>query len=273
MDRGAWWAAVYGIAQCQTRLKRCSSSSSSRYHLFSASWMIIMLFFFWCKTHLLEEVLTHGRRVSQVDLREMGLGSKQTKPGTLPLDFSVLWDNNFSYGLPRWLSGKESTCLCRRCQRHKFHTWNGEIPWRRKWKFNGLNIYTQTLCDPMDCSPPGSSVHGDSPGKNTAVSCHFLLQGIFLNQELNLGFLHCGWIHYYWEVIAGGFITPGKHMCVCVCVCIHTCIYILIYLYTHIYMQLFSVLPRIFEHIFQKHIFLNKISECDIDQGSAKYRL
>ena len=24
-----------------------------------------------------------------------------------------------------------------------------------------------TLCDPMDCSPPGSSVHGDSPGKNT----------------------------------------------------------------------------------------------------------
>ena len=26
-----------------------------------------------------------------------------------------------------------------------------------------------TLCDPMDCSPPGSSVHGDSPGKNTGV--------------------------------------------------------------------------------------------------------
>ena len=33
-----------------------------------------------------------------------------------------------------------------------------------------------TLCDPMDCSPPGSSVHGDSPGKNTAVDCHSLLQ-------------------------------------------------------------------------------------------------
>ena len=28
-----------------------------------------------------------------------------------------------------------------------------------------------TLCDPMDCSPPGSSVHGDSPGKNTGVGC------------------------------------------------------------------------------------------------------
>ena len=37
-----------------------------------------------------------------------------------------------------------------------------------------------TLCSPMDCSPPGSSVHGDSPGKNTGVGCHALLQGIFL---------------------------------------------------------------------------------------------
>ena len=36
-----------------------------------------------------------------------------------------------------------------------------------------------TLGNPMDCSPPGSSLHGDSPGKNTGVGCHFLLQGIF----------------------------------------------------------------------------------------------
>ena len=28
-----------------------------------------------------------------------------------------------------------------------------------------------TLCEPVNCSPPGSSVHGDSPGKNTAVGC------------------------------------------------------------------------------------------------------
>ena len=39
-----------------------------------------------------------------------------------------------------------------------------------------------TLCDPMDCSPPGSSVHGDSPGKNTGVGCHALPQGIFPTQ-------------------------------------------------------------------------------------------
>ena len=44
-----------------------------------------------------------------------------------------------------------------------------------------------TLCDPMDCSPPGSSVHGDSPGKNTGVGCHFLLWGIFPAQGSNSG--------------------------------------------------------------------------------------
>ena len=40
-------------------------------------------------------------------------------------------------------------------------------------------------CDPMDWSLPGSSVHGDSPGKNTGVGCHFLLQGLFLTQGSN----------------------------------------------------------------------------------------
>ena len=43
----------------------------------------------------------------------------------------------------------------------------------------------------MDCSPPGSSVHGDGPSKNTGVVCHALLQGIFPIQESNGGLLHC----------------------------------------------------------------------------------
>ena len=93
-----------------------------------------------------------------------------------------------------------------------------------------------TLCNPLDCSPPGSSVHGDSPGKITGVGCHallqgnlpnpgieprspalqadslpsepprkpkntgvgslYLLQGIFPTQESNPGLLHCGQILY-----------------------------------------------------------------------------
>ena len=37
-------------------------------------------------------------------------------------------------GLPRWHSGKESTCQCRRHGRLGFHPWIGKIPWRRKWQ-------------------------------------------------------------------------------------------------------------------------------------------
>ena len=77
-----------------------------------------------------------------------------------------------------------------------------------------------TLSDPMNCSLPGSSIHGifqarvlewgaiafshglyrawNSPGQNTGVGSLSLLQGIFATQESNPGLLHC---------IAGGFFT------------------------------------------------------------------
>ena len=47
-----------------------------------------------------------------------------------------------------------------------------------------------TLCDPMAFSPPGSSISGIFPGKNTGVGCHFLLQGIFPTQGSNPGLPH-----------------------------------------------------------------------------------
>ena len=47
-----------------------------------------------------------------------------------------------------------------------------------------------TLCGPMDCSLSGSSYPWDSPGKNTGVGCHFLLQGIFPTQGWNPSLLH-----------------------------------------------------------------------------------
>ena len=53
------------------------------------------------------------------------------------------------------------------------------------------------LCDPMECSLPGSSLLGDSPGNITGVGCQALLQGIFLIQGLNPGFPHCRWILYH----------------------------------------------------------------------------
>ena len=50
----------------------------------------------------------------------------------------------------------------------------------------------------MDYRPSGSSVHGDSPGKNTGVGCHFLCQGIFPTLVSNPGPLHCRQILYHW---------------------------------------------------------------------------
>ena len=63
-----------------------------------------------------------------------------------------------------------------------------------------------TLCNPMDCSPPGSSVHEDSPGKNNGVGCHALLQGIFLTQGFNLGLLHL----LHWQGGPLPLVPPGK---------------------------------------------------------------
>ena len=54
-----------------------------------------------------------------------------------------------------------------------------------------------TFCNPRDCSPPGSFVHGDSPGKNIGVGCHALLQGISPTQGLNTGLLHHRQILYH----------------------------------------------------------------------------
>ena len=53
------------------------------------------------------------------------------------------------------------------------------------------------LCDPMDCSPPGSSVHGDSLGKNIGMGCHAVLQGNFPTQGWNPGLPNCRRILYH----------------------------------------------------------------------------
>ena len=71
---------------------------------------------------------------------------------------------------------------------------NGFLQWQlpRSW-FIWVSI-TQlcpTFFDPTDCGPPGSSVHGDYPGNNTGMGCHFFLQGIFPTQGSNPGLPPC----------------------------------------------------------------------------------
>ena len=49
-------------------------------------------------------------------------------------DCIILYSFQQCEGLPRWFSGKESACQCRRHRRHGFYPWVGKIPWRRKWQ-------------------------------------------------------------------------------------------------------------------------------------------
>ena len=58
-------------------------------------------------------------------------------------------------------------------------------------KVSVTQLHPALLCDPMDCTSPGSSVHGILQTRNTRGGCHFLLQGIFPMLGLNPGLLHC----------------------------------------------------------------------------------
>ena len=69
-----------------------------------------------------------------------------------------------------------------------------------------------TLCDPTDCSQPGSSVHGIFPGKNTAVGCRALLQEIFPTPRQNPGLLCL----LHWQ--AGSLpLVPPRSPKICKC--------------------------------------------------------
>ena len=63
-----------------------------------------------------------------------------------------------------------------------------------------------TLCNPMDCRLPGSSVLGDSPGKIMGVGCHALLQGTFPTQGLNPSLWHLP----LWQAGFLSLASPGK---------------------------------------------------------------
>ena len=78
-------------------------------------------------------------------------------------------------------------------------SWDGELPW--------------IICVLAQSRPTLQRPHGlqtarllcpwDSPGKNTGVCCHLLLQGIFLTQGSNLHLLH-------WQEGSWPLAPPGK---------------------------------------------------------------
>ena len=71
-------------------------------------------------------------------------------------------------------------------------------PQKAKWGHDCyLLSHVRLFATPWTAALPGSSVHGDSPGKDTGLGCHALLQGIFLTQGLNPGLRHYRKILYH----------------------------------------------------------------------------
>ena len=70
------------------------------------------------------------------------------------------------------------------------HDWATELNWGGSCCIKGCTSMLSHFLQPMDCSPPDASVHGNSPGKNTTVGCHSLLQGF--SQRRNWILFSCG---------------------------------------------------------------------------------
>ena len=69
---------------------------------------------------------------------------------------------------------------------HLFVRWFLAQEFLRSWCVYAKSLQScLTLCDPMDCSLPGSSVHGILLARITGGGYHFLLQGILLTQGSN----------------------------------------------------------------------------------------
>ena len=65
-------------------------------------------------------------------------GYSNTKVATNNNMWTWLWKMNLSHedhlGIPRWCSGKDPACQCRRRKRHGLDPWVGKVRWRRKWQ-------------------------------------------------------------------------------------------------------------------------------------------
>ena len=106
------------------------------------------------------------------------------------------------YGLAYCLSQK---MFCVHLIRVFFHLSLGKVfdkCVRSSWLSQGFVTQScSTLCGLMDCSPPGSTVHGFPKEEHWSGffpwSGHFPLQGILKTQRQNLGLLHCRLILYW----------------------------------------------------------------------------
>ena len=131
--------------------------------------------------------------------------------------------NHSLSGFPKFLSA--SNLLNNQSNLFNIHFWSHPFPyglkqvldWQKKKKkkdHSGFSVIScfnpcavlcsvvqscPTLCNRMDCSPPGSSVHGISQPRIPEWAAVPSSRGIFPTQELNSGLPHCRWILYCLE--------------------------------------------------------------------------
>ena len=139
------WAVSLGFEECCTWISRCLSVlpsltgflPSAPSHSISCTW---------CK----EGCAFSGRSLTQL----ASFLSRVKAPPSFPALVAVLCLKAIVFpeyrivtcgrisliwailllGLPSGTGGKEPTCQCRRCKRHRFDPWIRKIPWRRAWQ-------------------------------------------------------------------------------------------------------------------------------------------
>ena len=144
-DGGAWWAAVYGVTQSQTRLKqlRSSSSSTERANLEGTKLLFLSQLFVISCLGFLDLGTFQSEHICMVVL-SLDLSSLKIVTLINPYLATSLTENNsfFASKMVKWEMFPEGLLCC--CL---------------------VTMSCSTLCDPMDCGPPGSSVHGISQAR------------------------------------------------------------------------------------------------------------
>ena len=123
-DGEAWCAAIYGVAQSRTWLKRLSSSTSSFHLCLMNNYAYLIL-----------NIYTDGEGNGN-PLHYSCLENSMDREAWWATVHVVAkswtwqkWLSIFTEVLPRWLSGKEFACQCRRC---RYDPWPGRTLGKRK---------------------------------------------------------------------------------------------------------------------------------------------
>ena len=74
-------------------------------------------------------------------------------------------------GLPRWLTDKESSCQCRRHEKHRFCPWVAKIPWKR----NANPLQNSCLRNPTDRGAGWDTVCGAAKNRTRLSSCRVIM--------------------------------------------------------------------------------------------------